>query len=88
MYLSPKSTSVHTKIHNMQDYDGCPNSANVCETDFRGIDKIPLGDPPYAGQPQPLWEFNDDGKEIVQNLNSAPGTVAASIGDLGGPWTP
>ena len=72
----------------MQDYDGCPNSANVCETDFRGIDKIPLGKAPYAGQPQPLWEFNDDGKEIVQNLNSAPGTVAASIGDLRGSMDP
>ena len=25
------------------------------------------------GQPQPLWQFKNDGKEIQQLLNSAPG---------------
>ena len=24
------------------------------------------------GQPEPVWEFRDEGREIYQNINSAP----------------
>ena len=30
------------------------------------------------GQPQPQWEFRNDGKEILQKINSAPGIAIGS----------
>ena len=45
-------------------------------TDFRAIQSIDLGN---NGQPQPIWTFHDEGKEIYQEVNSSPGVA---IGDV------
>jgi len=57
--------------------DVCPCNKNIDRTDFRAIQNITLGENSY-NQPQPVWEFRDQGKEIIQKINSAPGIA---IGD-------
>ena len=66
--------------------DNCPNVANseqedsdgngvgdACEKiDFIAIKNFTLGKNSY-GQDPPVWKFKDDGKVIIQKLNSAPG---------------
>ena len=54
------------------DDDVCPCNNYIDKTDFRGIKNLTLGENSY-GQEPPVWEFRDDGKEILQKLNSAPG---------------
>ena len=49
--------------------DACEND---CDGDFRAIKNLTLGKNSY-GQDPPVWVFKDDGKEIIQKLNSAPG---------------
>ena len=58
--------------------DVCPCNNYIQATDFRGIQTIGLGDNPY-GQAPPQWEFRDEGREIFQSVNSAPGIA------IGGP---
>jgi len=59
------------------DQDACPCNAFLNKVDFRGIRTISLGSNTY-NQPDPVWTFTDNGKEIYQAINSAPG---AGIGD-------
>ena len=49
----------------------------IARTDFRAIQAIAMGDNAW-GQPQPVWEFRNDGKEILQKINSAPGIAIGS----------
>lgn len=30
-------------------------------------------------QPDPVWEFRDEGKEIIQEINSAPGIAVGRV---------
>jgi len=75
-------------FHNMDgdqvpdDLDTCPYNANIQYTDFRAIQPISMGENSY-GQAQPIWEFRNEGKEILQKLNSAPG-VAIGADKLAG----
>ena len=59
------------------DIDTCPCNADIKKTDFRAIQAISMGENSY-GQPQPQWEFKDEGKEIHQYINSAPGIAIGS----------
>ena len=52
--------------------DVCPCNNYIDKTDFRGIKNLTLGKNSFNQDP-PEWEFRDDGKEILQKLNSAPG---------------
>ena len=56
----------------LDDEDVCPCNNNIDKTDFRGIKALNLGENSYNQDP-PVWEFRDDGKEIIQKINSAPG---------------
>jgi len=57
--------------------DACPCNAEIKKTDFRAIQAIAMGENTW-GQPQPHWEFKDEGKEIHQYINSAPGIAIGS----------
>jgi len=67
---------------NPDDTDVCPCNNFIAATDFRGIQNFSLGQNSY-NQPQPVWEFRDDGREILQKINSAPG-IAIGVARLGG----
>ena len=54
------------------EFDICPRNAKIDRTDFRAIQPIAMGENSY-NQAQPQWEFRDEGKEIKQLINSAPG---------------
>ena len=56
----------------LDEFDACPSNAQIDRTDFRAIQPIAMGENSW-GQPQPLWQFRNEGKEIQQMLNSAPG---------------
>ena len=56
----------------LDEFDTCPSNAKIDRTDFRAIQPIAMGENTW-GQPQPLWQFRDEGKEIQQLVNSAPG---------------
>ena len=56
----------------LDEFDTCPSNADIENTDFRAIQPIKMGENTW-GQPQPLWQFRNEGKEIQQMLNSAPG---------------
>ena len=66
----------------LDDDDACPCNAKIHAKDFRNIQSIAMGANAYS-QPQPEWEFKDEGKEIQQKINSAPG-VAIGSDQLGG----
>ena len=55
--------------------DVCPCHKHISRTDFRAVQSIDLGN---NGQPAPIWTFEDEGKEIHQDVNSSPGVA---IGD-------
>ena len=57
--------------------DACSCNAQIQFTDFRNIQPIPMGENSYQ-QPDPVWEFKNEGKEIQQKLNSAPGIAIGS----------
>ena len=61
----------------LDEFDTCPNNADIDKTDFRAIQSIAMGENTW-GQPQPLWQFKNEGKEILQLLNSAPGIAIGS----------
>ena len=56
----------------LDEFDTCPNNADIQKTDFRAIQPIEMGENTW-GQPKPFWQFRNEGKEIQQILNSAPG---------------
>ena len=58
-------------------FDNCPKNGRIEMTDFRAIQAIAMGEN-EQGQEQPIWTFKNEGKEIHQKLNSAPGIA---IGD-------
>ena len=58
--------------NSLDEFDACPSNAQIDRTDFRAIQPIAMGENSW-GQPQPLWQFKNEGKEIQQLLNSAPG---------------
>ena len=59
------------------EFDACPCNKEIEKTDFRGIQSVCLGGNSF-NQPPPVWEFLDEGKEILQNVNSAPGVAIGS----------
>merc|ERR1712142_363496 len=63
------------------EFDDCPCNADLSRTDFRGIQNISYEN--AWGQPLPFWQFKDEGKEIVQRVNSGPG-IAIGNDKLGG----
>ena len=52
--------------------DVCPFNADLSRTDFRNIQAISMGENRFQ-QKAPFWQFKNEGKEIQQLLNSAPG---------------
>ena len=54
-------------------HDVCPCNNYIEKTDFRGVMALSMGENTWE-QSQPFWEFRDEGKEIRQFVNSAPGT--------------
>ena len=50
--------------------DVSPCNRNIAMTDFRGIQPVSLESSPST---PPVWEFRDEGKEIVQKVNSDAG---------------
>jgi len=59
------------------EFDTCPRNAKIDTTDFRAIHPIAMGENTW-GQPAPQWEFRNEGKEILQKTNSAPGIAIGS----------
>ena len=64
------------------EFDACPCNKEIEKTDFRGIQSVCLGGNSY-NQPAPVWEFLDEGKEIIQSVNSAPGVAIGSANFAG-----
>ena len=61
------------------DGDMIPDSVDVCPcnnyiqaTDFRGFDAIDMGQNSFDQGP-PVWEFRDEGREIIQTYKSKNG---------------
>ena len=55
-------------------FDPCPCNVEIQRTDFRNPTVLPMGENVW-NQPQPVWQFKDQGKEIIQRVNSAPGVA-------------
>ncbi|XP_035664470.1 cartilage oligomeric matrix protein-like [Branchiostoma floridae] len=53
--------------------DVCPESEVIARTDFRNYQTVNLAG--SSGSDPPVWEFLNEGAEIVQNVNSDPGLV-------------
>ena len=77
--LDSNNNGIGDACENDCDGDSIPDAIDVCpcnnyiyKTDFRGIQNITLGEN-SDGQDPPVWEFRDDGREIIQKFNSAPG---------------
>ncbi|KAI8498187.1 hypothetical protein Bbelb_241310, partial [Branchiostoma belcheri] len=54
--------------------DVCPESGVIARTDFRNYQTVNLAGP-GSQQPDPVWEFLNEGAEIAQKVNSDPGIV-------------
>ena len=54
--------------------DTCPCNGLIAATDFRAVQAVEMGKNVY-GQAQPVWQFRDKGREIHQEINSAPGVA-------------
>ena len=52
----------------MDEEDACPCNNGIVTTDFRGLMPVPL-----SARSDAVWEFRDEGKEIIQKVNSEPG---------------
>ena len=56
--------------------DSCDSdSSSTPVTTFSGIESVNMGKNSFdtpSGQPEPVWEFRDRGREIYQKINSAP----------------
>ena len=61
----------------LDEFDTCPSNAKIDRTDFRAIQPIAMGENIWK-QPQPRWQFRNQGKEIQQLVNSAPGIAIGS----------
>lgn len=59
--------------------DNCPNNSDIWTTDLRKLHTIDLDPTVGSGQKNPKWSFNNDGKEIVQSLNSNPGIGVGEV---------
>ncbi|XP_019638162.1 PREDICTED: cartilage oligomeric matrix protein-like, partial [Branchiostoma belcheri] len=57
--------------------DVCPESGVIARTDFRNYQTVNLAGPDSLS-PDPVWEFLNEGAEIVQQVNSDPGLVLGS----------
>ena len=63
----------------VQDQDDvCPCNNYIARTDFRGIKAFRMGENSW-NQPPPEWKFRDEGKEILQKINSAPGLLYPEV---------
>ena len=56
------------------EFDPCPCNVEIQRTDFRNPTVLPMGENIW-NQPEPVWQFLDQGREIIQNINSAPGVA-------------
>jgi len=56
--------------------DICPIDPKKKKTDFRAIINFDLSD--HDPQSPPMWEFNDEGKEITQKINSRAGLAVGT----------
>ena len=56
----------------IDELDVCPCNGDIVSTDFRAMQLIDMGENSYS-QPHPVWELKNEGKEIHQLINSAPG---------------
>ena len=63
------------------DFDVCRCNKDIERTDFRGVKNITLGQNSF-NQAQPNWEFLDEGKEILQEVNSSPGIAIGSAKEI------
>ena len=61
----------------LDEFDTCPKNAKIDKTYLRAIQPISMGANTW-GQPEPQWEFRNEGKEIQQLTNSAPGVAIGS----------
>ena len=52
--------------------DVCPCNNYISATDFRGFDAIDMGENSFRQGP-PVWEFRDEGREIIQTYKSWKG---------------
>lgn len=66
----------------LDEFDTCPRNAKIDKTDFRAIQPISMGANTW-GQPEPQWEFRNEGQEIQQLTNSAPG-LAIGVAKMAG----
>lgn len=80
MFLLSANTEIGDACWNDNDNDSvinindnCPNNSDIWTTDLRKLHTIDLDPTVGSGQKNPKWSFNNDGKEIVQSLNSNPG---------------
>ena len=51
----------------LDSFDTCPQNARIQRTDFRAIQPIAMGENVW-NQPEPVWEFKNEGKEIHQEV--------------------
>ncbi|XP_077988515.1 cartilage oligomeric matrix protein-like [Glandiceps talaboti] len=56
--------------------DSCPEDANIARTDFRAFQRVVL-DPEGEAQNDPRWVIYDQGREIIETVNSDPGILVA-----------
>ncbi|XP_033634735.1 cartilage oligomeric matrix protein-like [Asterias rubens] len=56
--------------------DSCPEDAKIQRTDFRSFQTIVL-DPEGTSQVDPKWVVFDEGKQIMQTINSDPGLAVS-----------
>ncbi|XP_078600596.1 cartilage oligomeric matrix protein-like isoform X2 [Branchiostoma floridae x Branchiostoma japonicum] len=59
--------------------DVCPENANIQRTDFREFQTVVL-DPEGEAQIDPNWVILNEGREIVQTMNSDPGLAVGFTG--------
>ena len=59
--------------------DNCPNNSKIYATDFRTYQTVVL-DPHGDSQIDPNWVIYNKGAEIVQTMNSDPGTPGSYYG--------
>ena len=57
----------------LDNVDVCPCNLFIEKTDFRAIQSIELGENKDPSLLPPVWKFKNEGQEIQQEVNSAPG---------------
>ncbi|XP_002731598.1 cartilage oligomeric matrix protein-like [Saccoglossus kowalevskii] len=61
------------------DRDACPEDPRIIHTDFRAFQSVIL-DPEGDAQSDPKWVIYDQGREIIETVNSDPGILIAYPG--------